>query len=66
MNANWYTYTFVAICALKLSAKMWKPMWFDRAYFGDYKYMNIMLLQWLEVIMLHKISENITNIYTML
>ena len=33
-------------------------MWFDRVYFGDHKYINIMLLWWLEVIIPCKISEN--------
>ena len=33
-------------------------MWFDRVYFGDHKYKNIVLLQWLEVVILHKMSEN--------
>ena len=33
-------------------------MLFNSIYFGDHKYINIVLLQWLEVIIPHKVSEN--------
>ena len=33
-------------------------MWLDKVYLGDYKYINIVLLQWLEDVIPHKISEN--------
>ena len=36
-----------------------KPIWLDRVYLGDHKYINIKLLWWLEVMIPYKISENL-------
>ena len=42
--------------------KLWdcayKPIWVGRLYLGDPKYINIVFLQWLEVLMPCKIPEN--------
>ena len=35
-----------------------KPVWLDRVYLGYHKYINIVLLQWLDITIPHKISEN--------
>ena len=57
-----YTCTFGAIGTLKMICKMLEfclktnVVWLS--IHDDYKYINIMLLQWLEVVMPHKISEN--------
>ena len=32
----------------KLCDFAYKPIWLGRVYIGDHKYINIMLLQWLE------------------
>ena len=50
------------------SQKLWdfayKPIWLGRVYLGDHKYINIMLLQWLDVLIPHKILEKYVQTHT--
>ena len=52
MYMTWHTYIFGDFCAMNDLQKLWdfayKSKWLDTVYLGDHKYINIMLLWWLE------------------